>query len=139
MTPLGVTVLGEGQSVAEAIRESRTGVELWWPLALAGLATLIVEAGLATWFSRRALTGTADEIATRRRPRLDHPPAPRLERKEENREGAKVGREGREAELEEYGRARVSMRQRFSSDNHTFEGFASRPSRPTFAPLRFLT
>lgn len=68
MSRVGVTVLDEGQSVADAVQQGRTGVELWWPLALAGLVMLIVEAGLATWFSRRSAVDARDVATPRERP-----------------------------------------------------------------------
>ena len=50
---LPVRLIGEGQDVRAAARESRLGLELWRTMLLVALAALAVEAVLGRWFARR--------------------------------------------------------------------------------------
>ena len=73
LSGLPVHVLGPGENVVEAIRESRIGRPLWQLLLIAALAVLALEGYLARRFSRRLAVGdsspafsTREEVTKRR-------------------------------------------------------------------------
>lgn len=55
---LPVTIVGDAHNLAQAVRESRVGRELWRTLLGLGLALLLTESALAHWFSRRQQDAT---------------------------------------------------------------------------------